>query len=138
MWRDPAAGTELLGALTGHASLRLLALWANSVDQADQAAAGVSLGALIAANAPALTQLNVPYCDLDDDGMRAMFEALPHNTHLCTLTCYGNEMSEAFARDVMLPSVRANTSLRSLDVGLPESASAREAEALVAQRPSAN
>jgi hypothetical protein len=137
VWRDPAAGAELLGALTGHASLRLLALWANSVDQADQAAAGASFGALVAANAPALTELDVSFCDLGDDGLRPLFEALPHNTHLRTLRCC-DHISEAFAADLLLPAVRANTSLRSLNANLAWSASAREAEALVAQRSSAN
>jgi hypothetical protein len=54
-----AAAAELLGALNGHASLRVLNLSSNIVDAAQHAAAGASLGALVAANVPSLTQLNV-------------------------------------------------------------------------------
>jgi Ran GTPase-activating protein (RanGAP) involved in mRNA processing and transport len=125
--------------VTGHASLRVLDFSINDVLEANRAAAGASLGALVAANAPALTELNVCGCDLGDDGLRALFEALPHNTHLRTLKCTGNEMSEACARDVLLHAVRANTSLRFLDATYDdEGTSARQAEALVAQRPSAD
>jgi hypothetical protein len=99
---------------------------------------GALLGGLVAANAPALTELSVAWCALNDDGLRALFEALPRNTHLRTLACFGNDVSEAFARNMLLAAVPANTSLRSLDVFFANSASAREAEALVAQRPSAN
>jgi hypothetical protein len=102
VWHDPAAAAELLDALMGHASLRVLDLGFNHV-AADQAAL---LGALIAANAPALTELNVTMCWLGDDGMRPLFEALQHNTHLRTLRCSGNGISDAFAADVLLPAVR--------------------------------
>jgi hypothetical protein len=116
VWSDLDAAAELLGALTGHASLRVLHLGGNRVDAAHQAAAGALLGALVAANAPALTELDVSFCDLDDDGLRALFEALPRNTHLRTLVCTRNDISDAFAADVLLPAVRASTSLRELDV----------------------
>jgi hypothetical protein len=112
---DPAAAAELLGALSGHASLRALRLMNNRVFAAHQAAVGASLGALVAANAPTLRELHVSWCDLRDDGLRALFEALPRNSHLRVLCVAGHDMSEAFARDVMLPAVRANTSLRKLD-----------------------
>jgi hypothetical protein len=45
-------------------------------------------------------------------------EALPRNTHLCKLYLSGNAMSEAFARDVLLPAVRANVSLTQLVTGV--------------------
>jgi hypothetical protein len=134
VWRNPAAGAELLGALNRHPSLRVLDLTGNDVADGHQADVGACLGTLVASNAPALMELNVSWCDLGDDGLRALFDALPYNTHLRSLMCYGNDMSDAFARDVLLPAVRANTSLRTLSVGLP--ASACEAQALVAQRPS--
>jgi hypothetical protein len=116
VWRDADAAAELLGALQGHASLRVLSLRCNNVEAAHREAAGAALGALVAANAPALTELDVSMCVLGDDGMRPLFEALPHNTHLRTLACYQNMMSAVFERDVLLPAVRANTSLRKLDV----------------------
>ncbi len=114
-WREPGAGTELLGALTGHASLRTLSLSANPANVDRQDEAGAALGALIAANAPALTQLDVDSSFLDDDGLRPLFNALPRNTHLRVLDCSDNEISgEGFVRRVLLPAVRANTSLRKL------------------------
>jgi hypothetical protein len=112
VWRDPAAAAELLGALMGHTSVQVLSLRENYMAAADQAAVGTALGALIAANAPALTELDVAECGLGDDGLRALFEALPANSHLRTLNCRFNDMDAAFARDVALPAVRANASLR--------------------------
>jgi hypothetical protein len=119
---DPDAATELLGALTDHASLRVLhfsssgaeAAFQEAPQAAHQAAVGASLGALIAVNAPALTELSVCDCSLGDDGLRPLVEALPANTHLRALKCHGNDMSDAFAADVLLPAVRANESLRTM------------------------
>jgi hypothetical protein len=76
-WRGD--GTALLGALTGHASLRMLDLSMNGHDDnphdAEHAAAtGAALGALVGANAPALTALDVSVCSLGDDGLRPLFD----------------------------------------------------------------
>jgi hypothetical protein len=138
VFSDPAVAAELLGALNGHASLRVLDLNAKDVADGHRADVGACLGTLVAANASALTELNVSWCALGDDGLRPLFETLPHNTHLRTLKCIDNDMSEACARDV-LPVVRANTSLRCLDATYDrdEGGSARQAMTLVAQRPSA-
>jgi hypothetical protein len=114
---DAAAAAELLGALTGHASMQTLCLRDTYVVATDQAAVGALLGALVAANAPALTELCVSHCYLGDAGLRPLFEALPQNTHLRTLICDQNGMSEACARDVLLPVVRANASLREVKSG---------------------
>jgi hypothetical protein len=132
LWRDPAAATTLLGALTGHPSLRSLNISDNRVDPADQEQAGAALGALIAANAPALHELEMIACDLDDSGLRPLFDALPANTHLRTLNCTHNALSDDFARD-SLPAVRANSGLRELVTYL-QTDEAREAEALVQRR----
>jgi hypothetical protein len=138
MWRDHAAAAALLGALTGHASVRRLALvgeW--RLSEEERLHAGALLGALVAADAPALTALDVLDNYLSDDGLRPLFEALPGNSHLRTLHCSHTDMSDAFSPDVLLPAVRANTSLRSLLVcGQVERQldAAREAEALVARR----
>jgi hypothetical protein len=96
LWDNPAVAAELLGALTGHASLQVLCLRDNEPEAARQAAAGETLGALVAANAPALTELDVSYSDLGDTGLRPLLEALPANTHLRTLRVEGNSISEAF------------------------------------------
>jgi hypothetical protein len=117
VFADASATAELLGALTGHASLRMLCLRRNQFSSctAPQAAAGAALGALVAANAPALTELDVSCCyDLRDDGLRPLLEALPAATHLRKLDCSLNDMTEALAADVLLPAVRANASLRAL------------------------
>jgi hypothetical protein len=135
LWRDADAAAVLLGALTGHASLRTLNLGNNDVLAAGpRAVAGAALGALVAANAPALLELNVSQSTLGDTGLRPLLEALPHNTHLCTLNIQHTGMSEAFSRDVVLPAVRANTGLRRLRTGGGGDAALREAEALVAAR----
>jgi hypothetical protein len=132
-WRTPAAAALLLGALTAHPSVRAVCLQDNIADRELEAAVGIALAALVAANAPALEQLNLGGCLLGDAGMRALFEALPRNTHLRTLDCSDNDITEAFARDVLLPAVRANTSLQLLRAG-GEFAAVREAEQLVARR----
>jgi hypothetical protein len=132
LWRDPAAATALLGALTGHASLHSLDISHNRVGR-DQA--GAVIAALVAANAPALHELNVSVCYLGEEGLRPLFDALPANTHLRTLQL-GVTASIAFLRDRLLPAVRANTSLTSLDitvVGEGES-EAREAQEIVNSR----
>jgi hypothetical protein len=134
-WNDAAAATELMGALTAHPRLRLLNISFNSPhgDGGLQAAeAGAALAALLLANAPALRELTITQCGLGDEGMGPVVEALRHNTHLTKLDCSGNDVSEAFSRDVLLPAVRANAALRELVVGV--SAPEREAVALVAAR----
>ncbi len=115
LWRDTDALATMFGALTGHVSLRTLNLKDTAVLTAGTfAAAAFWFGALVEANAPALTQLNVSQSDLGDAGLRPLLEALPQNTHLRTLDVSFNGMSAAFTRDVLLPSVHANTSLRQL------------------------
>jgi hypothetical protein len=132
LYADPAAVVALLGALTGHASLRCLELYhAHKPTEQAVALVGPALGALVAANTPALQDLFLFSCHLGDADMRPLLEALPHNTHLQVLVCVGSGMSAAFARDVLLPAVRANTSLLVLNAGAVTEA-AVEAKALVA------
>jgi hypothetical protein len=114
VFNDPVAAAELLGALTGHGSFHTLRVAGNRMTAVTEAAAGAALGALVAANTPALTLLDVSWCSLGDDGLRALFQALPANTHLRTLYCSKNDISDAFAASVLLPAVRANASLRML------------------------
>jgi hypothetical protein len=135
-WDDTDAAATLLGALTAHPSLRTLSLSLNTLGNADRAAAGAALGALLAANAPALTELDVGLCRLGDPGMAPLFEALPRNTHLRTLKCTYNYVTVAFARNVLLPAERANTSLRALETA-EACSSVREAEDIVNSRTAA-
>jgi hypothetical protein len=129
----PAAAASLFGALTGHVSLRELSISATNADHADQAnraVVGALLGALVAANAPALTTLDASYTYAPDDAMRPFVEALPLNTHLRTLDISEQEMSAAFVRDCLLPALRANTGLRTVSVSSRER---EEHEALMAE-----
>ena len=73
-----------------------------------------ALGALVAANAPALTLLKVSFCRIGEQGWRPVFEALRVNTHLREFHFGGGEMTNEFAAHVLLPAVRANTGLREL------------------------
>ena len=60
------------------------------------------------------THASLALCEAGDDALRPVFEALASNTTLRTLHLNHNALSAPFARDVVLPSVRANTSLRVL------------------------
>jgi hypothetical protein len=112
LFSDVAAATALLGALTAHPSLQKLDFsWNDSAEHlapAALAADGAALGTLVAANAPALRELNLDVCDLNDAGLAPLVDALPANTHLRVLYCRYNQLSEAFMRDRLLPAVRAN------------------------------
>jgi hypothetical protein len=133
MWGDLAAATALLGALTGHPSLSSLNISYNRVDPAGREEAGACIAALVAANAPALQELNVDGCRLGDAELRPLFDALPANTHLRKLNCIYNDLSDAFMRERLLPAVRANSSLRKLEMG-EQTDAAREAQAIVQRR----
>jgi hypothetical protein len=120
LWHDLDVARALLAALTTHPRLRTLALYCNRCDDdmgfdaAHQAAVGALLGALVAADAPALHTLNVSRSAFGDAVMGPLFAALPRNTHLRSLDTVSHGISAAFARDVLLPAVRANTGLRML------------------------
>jgi hypothetical protein len=135
IWLDPDAAVALLGACTGHPSLRTLNVARNCVLHVG-AAAGAAFGALIAANAPALTQLDVSFSRLGDAGLRPLLVALRGITHLRELNVSVNGMDEAFTADVLLPAVRANTSLLALHAESNEEhpGAVDEAIALVAAR----
>jgi hypothetical protein len=135
---QPVSLAALLGALTGHPSLQQLNCSGNRADDSEAATAAVTaaLGALVAANAPALTELDVSRCRLGDTALGALFEALSHNTHLRNLFACQNRGTlheEVAAR--LLPAVRRNASLRWLLVdGDNHSPSLAEAIALVNAR----
>jgi hypothetical protein len=141
LWHDVAAATILMTSLVAHPSLRKLNVSMNRAAAPGHAACvGALLFALVAANAPALQTLRVSSCQLGDDGLRPLFEALPRNTHLRELRCHDDGMSEAFARDALLPAVRANSSLTKLSAApfsTNPSGSAFDAERIVTQRAAA-
>jgi hypothetical protein len=136
-----AAGAALLGALTGHGSLRALDISCNSCGSGDaRRAAGAALAALLAANAPALATLRASTCILRDVGLAPLLHALSANTHLRTLDISNNVPTTAFLRDALPAALAANGSLRRLAAcgrGFDEPGSqpwADAAEALVAAR----
>jgi hypothetical protein len=135
LWLDPAAAVILLGAVTAHRSLREVSLFYNPIGDA-QGAAGAALGALVAADAPALLKLDLRVCGWQEAALGPLVDALPANTHLCTLWLGTVTASAAFLRERLLHAVRANTTLMSLDItvtGDGESV-AREAQEIVNSR----
>jgi hypothetical protein len=115
LWQARLPGAMLLRALVGHPSLqKLVCCYANVPDVAAAAVAGEALRALVAADAPALTELDVSVCLLGDAALGPLIDALPRNTHLRSLRFANNGISEAFAAQRLLPAVRANASLREL------------------------
>jgi hypothetical protein len=112
-----------------------VSLYNNPIGDA-QEAAGAALGALVAANAPALVVVDLRECDLQEAALGPLVDALPANTHLCMLHLGEVTASAAFMRERLLPAVRANTSLTLLDItvtGEGEGA-AREAKEIVNSR----
>jgi hypothetical protein len=112
---DMRGSQLLLGGLVGHPSLRELLIVGDAQDNWDDTELlGAALAALIAADAPTLQVLVCRDLDLGDLGLTPVVEALPLNRHLCGLDMGDNRMSEAFARERLLPALRANTTLREL------------------------
>jgi hypothetical protein len=114
VWHDAAAAETVLHALTAHPSVRCLRLLSSTVRAFDRARAGISLGALVAANAPALEVLDIRACCLGDEGLSPLVNALRRNTHLRELECSGNDLSDAFVLHQLMPALLANGSLRML------------------------
>jgi hypothetical protein len=112
----PEATAVLFAACVGHASLRTLnlrvPLWPHQ-----QPVVGAMLGALVAANAPALRTLCISMF-LDKDGVAPLLDALPGNPHLRELYISILVVGDASVAQQLLAAVRANTSLRRLSVGL--------------------
>jgi hypothetical protein len=133
--RDMPAAATLLGALVGHPSLRALTL-CERYAAVPGAPLGAALAALVAADAPALHELDLTRTALGDDGLAPLMDALPRNRHLFKLNIDNCRMSDQFARERLLPAVRANNSLRELyycdSHGFSQDA--LEAQEVVAQR----
>ena len=103
LWLDDAHGRLLLAALTGHRSLQKLALKGSCPRTSQEAAAmGASFGSLVAANAPALTELDVsgPYLfNALEGALGPLFDALPRNTHLRHLACVSYDLCPDFVAE---------------------------------------
>jgi hypothetical protein len=134
---DIDAACAFLGALVGHRSLRELRSVLEVIMPEHCIAFGAAQAALIAADAPALRVLDCSMNSLGDAGLAPIVEVLPLNRHLYKLDMGHNGMSEAFARERLLPAVRTNTTLFSLEcvnVEADAPAAALEAEELVRRR----
>jgi hypothetical protein len=115
LWREPAAAAVLLAGLTAHPSVQTLDLSNNGADSdsdGDEArlddgfAAAAALGALVAANAPALHTLTLDNCLLRDSALGPLVQALPRNTHLRELHILDNCITADFARRQLQPALR--------------------------------
>lgn len=111
LFRDVPATVALLAGLVGHRSLKKLEILVAEEPLTDRAAIGTALAAIVAADAPALRGLELDSLELGDAGLAPILDALPQNHHLLVLDIGGNGMSEEFARNRLLPAIRANTSL---------------------------
>jgi hypothetical protein len=141
LFDDVGAAVALLQAVTAHPSLQELTVRDQCPPEL-AAAVGAALGALVAADAPALRVLYLGRL-VGDAALRPLFDALPQNTHLRTLIFSGGgRVRHEFVRDTLLPAVHANTSLRSFEVqtyytDAVTAALLRDAHALVAARAAA-
>jgi hypothetical protein len=117
LWADVAAASQLIAAMEGHPALQELSTEFNRTygTPDTQRAAGECLSRLIA-HSTSLKFVDVSYSELGEAGMTPIFEALRGSTVLEVLSfgCIDALFSAEFARNVLLPAVRANTSLRRL------------------------
>ena len=116
LWADTAAATQLISALEELPALQKVTLtWNRTHGRPDvQRAAGECLARLIA-RSTSLRVLCASYSQLGETGMTPIFEALSGDSGLAELHLSDEQISVEFARDVVLPAVRANTSLRKLE-----------------------
>ena len=119
LWRHLAAAGELLAALVGHQTLRELSLsWYRAGDTDDARRAGEQLASLITHNS-ALQKLELSGNQLGEVRLAPIFEELPGSSTLIGLLYSFSRydtISREFACGVILPAVRANISLRRLEI----------------------
>jgi Ran GTPase-activating protein (RanGAP) involved in mRNA processing and transport len=117
LWDQPGAATILLCALINHPSVRELSLSGNQLDDQSRAAA-VALVCALLASTP-LRSLQLQSCNLRDEGLGLLSDALARNTHLTHLDIGYNSRSTAFLRDRLLPALHAGAAsrLRQLSAG---------------------
>ena len=115
LWNHEGVGDVVVDALVGHPTLQEISLANNRILFDDsQNTVGACWARLITANSPSLRKLSLALCEAGDDVLRPVIAVLASNTTLRALYLHHNALSAPFARDVVLPSVRANTSLRVL------------------------
>ena len=143
LFRDPRVGIALSEALVGHTSITSLFLASNMIQPHVAGAVGNVYASSVTANAPALQELNVADCvGLSLDNLLPLVKALPSNTHLRHLNLtpglpvdvYESNAFAAWEKDVLIPAVEANTSLRSLKFTVLDSPAKEHIDALLAAR----
>lgn len=117
LWNHPFAGRAVVDALAGHPSIRYLNLCGNVVASGERIFVGACLARLITANALSFKKLDRSGCELHDDGKRPIFNALSGNLFLRRLCCDENSITFPFAREVVMPSILRNVTLRELKIG---------------------
>jgi hypothetical protein len=134
LFSSAEGGEAVLEALTGHSSLQGLDLGFNTPTSPEAKLAFVeALGRLVSAES-ALEALFVQHCGLGDNALRPLFAAVAQSTSLRRLDCRWYSISPEFARSVVLPAIRSNTSLRELKITDGPDAELAPAEALVNAR----
>lgn len=136
LWNDISIGVAVVQAVTNHASLVYANLSRNIAGVQQQQELGPALAALVAANASALTSLNMSACNLRDGGMTQVVEALRVNTHLTFVRISGNNPGPGFGA-LLRRCLESNTTLRELYANTNDHEDWREInllEAAVARR----
>jgi hypothetical protein len=111
-----ATGPLLIRALALHPRLRVLELRKNLVDwHLDPIHFFDTVADLVAANAPALKELTLSGFKLGEDVLHPLLNALARNTHLRVLHIPRIDVSLSFARNTLMPAVKACATLRRLD-----------------------
>ena len=115
LWQDLAASGELLAALVNHPTLKELSLpdFVGATDDTRRAA-GKQLAPFVT-HSSALQKLELTWNQIGEAGLAPIFEALHFSSTFKELIVDHEDISHEFARDVILPAVRANTSLRRLN-----------------------
>ena len=115
LFDDIDAGLALLAAVTGHVSIRRLHLTDNVFDDGDNGdAISGALAALLAANAPSLTDLDLDGTVRSERAAAPLLNALRANTHLRGLNLSLNMFGAAFVDGELLSALRENASLECL------------------------
>jgi hypothetical protein len=112
------AEAAVMASLVGHPSLEILSVNEHFATGHAPALLGAWLGAMVAANTPALEHFSFSCASLSDADLLPFFTALPFNTHVRCIVMYRHSLSIDFLRDIVLPAIRANTSLRRASVPL--------------------
>ena len=115
----PAKAAAVFQALLSHPTLQKLCIISDYFrlrGAQTQQMASEAFAALVAADSPALSELNISNCELDLEALGRVFDALRLNSHLRKLSCRqlwpeNPPDLQAFARARVLPAVQGCASL---------------------------